>query len=81
MRCKIFIRWGKDAQGRQDSNFNTVELVQDGKVVQHYCNDNHDRIYGYCNGIVETLSRIGVEISMPICLTGRHLCADTSRED
>lgn len=75
---KLFVRWNREGEG-----YDVVELIRDGRVVQTsttFCN-NRDRVYGYCQGVVDALTTVGIQIEMPRCLTGRHLCADTSRED
>ncbi len=74
MKCQLFIRWKKEGE-------DVVELVQDGVVVQKSGGGgNRERIYGYCRGVVDTLSRIGVKIEMPACLQ-QHLGPNTNRED
>ena len=76
--AQLFVRWDKS-----DDNNGThiVELVQDSVVVQTHPCGNVDRVFGYCQGIVQTLKRIGVSIEMPKCLTNRHICPNFNCED
>ncbi len=74
---KIFVRWNADGDGHH-----RVEVTRDDSVVQKQSfANNEDRLYGYCQGVVATMKTIGIPIEMPRCLTGRHVCADHSRED
>ncbi len=74
---QIFVRWNHQGEG-----IHVVEVCRDGVVTQSaiFAN-NEDRLYGYCQGVVQTMQAVGNAIEMPRCLTGRHLCADHSRED
>ncbi len=75
---KLFVRWNIEGDG-----YHRVDLMMSEKVFISstvFCN-NPDRAYGYCQGIVDLLKRFGFDVEMPQCLTGRHLCADISRED
>ncbi len=74
---KIFVRWNRGGEG-----CHVVEVCR-GSVVEQSATfaNNEDRLYGYCQGVVQTMGVIGIPIEMPQCLTGRHLCADHSRED
>jgi hypothetical protein len=75
---RLFVRWNQNGD-----DLHTVELVEPrgGAVVQRSLPTNGERVYGYCCGVVDTLKRLGGEIEMPKCLSGRHLCPDMSRED
>lgn len=80
MSCQLFVRWNKNKDGQPDEGTDTVELIQNEvKTQSHSFHHNRDRVYGYCLGIVETLTRIGVDIRLPLCLQG-HLCANTRIE-
>ncbi|GEM_PF-2638733 len=88
---QLFVRWNKEGEG-----YDVVELVRKdtGEIVfsSGVFHNNRDRVYGYCQGVVDAtntgrkLHSNPEDLQMPRCLTqrggvARHLCADTSRQD
>lgn len=74
---QLFVRWDTTS----GYGYHRVELTFENKVLQAYLTSNTDRIYGYCEGVVETLKRMGVSINMPQCLKNRHLTPDMTQQD
>ncbi|MFA6447527.1 MAG: hypothetical protein WCW31_04740 [Patescibacteria group bacterium] len=74
---KLYVRWKTMSR----SEFHRVDLTLDENIVQTFPTNNTDRVYGYCEGVVSTLKRMGIPIDMPKCLSGRHLTPDMSRQD
>ena len=75
-QLKLFVRWNGDGTG-----FHRIELEENGQVVQiGQPGYDGNREYTYCRCVVVTLKRLGYQIEMPQCLTGKN-APDFNRQD